>query len=177
MDISREERLFCAHLYFGIKEREKEFVKWLNKSISVGLDENAEWEAGYEVCFYRDYLFEKGKPVKDTEYSAKRTFDICLFSEGAIVIIEAKAFQGFDNKQMVNFEKDKEMISRIIEKRPGADFPKVILIGLISSRYSPKTETVGRFDGIINWKQLSGSGLIENISMLERADDIFRKTK
>ncbi len=42
-DITREERFFCMHLYWDVKGREKEFVRWLNnKQIKLNVED--EWE-------------------------------------------------------------------------------------------------------------------------------------
>jgi hypothetical protein len=107
IDISREERLYCAHLYFQIRGKELEFVKWLNENHKMKLPTESEWEIGYEVCLYRDYF----KQLRDetickdnVDYPPKRTFDLCLFSEENIVIIEAKVQQRFDAEQSEVFK-------------------------------------------------------------------------
>ena len=55
-DITREERYFCSYLYHSIIGKEKQFVKWLNTNTKLKLNESVNWELGFEVCFYRDYL-------------------------------------------------------------------------------------------------------------------------
>ena len=103
--ISREERLFCAHLYHDIRSThcEKDFVRWLatpetgkkvwtQDSARDGLLQDQEWEIGYEVCFYRDLIhslrsspeFSKYAGINPDEYPRKRTFDLCLFSPNAL---------------------------------------------------------------------------------------------
>src|SRR5882672_11412807 len=89
-DITREERFFCAELYIKIKNSENAFVRWLNaqEKISIsGEDCETEWETAFEVCFYRDFP-HKFRPEIPDKYSPKRTFDLCLFSEKNIIIIE-----------------------------------------------------------------------------------------
>jgi len=111
-DITREERYFCAELFNYIKsqKKEKEFVKWLREKTNNGeYDDQYEWEIAYEVCFYRDYLKEiKKYNVKNSKYPQKRTFDLCLFSEKRIIIIEAKAQQALDLTQLTYLKDDKK---------------------------------------------------------------------
>ena len=122
IDISREERLYCAHLYFQIKGKELQFVKWLNEFKSMYLTTDCEWEIGYEVCFYRDYLKNvenksirvENRKYEDSTYSEKRTFDLCLFSEDTIIIIEAKVKEKFEQKQLDDIKSDKALIKRLI---------------------------------------------------------------
>lgn len=102
IDITREERFFCAYLYFDIKKDVNNFINWLNentldpkyndKKIHLGLDVKQEWDVGFEVCFYRDYKHQNRESVQK-DYSPKRTFDLCLFSPDTIIIIEAKVQQ------------------------------------------------------------------------------------
>ena len=90
-DITREERYFCAELFFDIKKSPKQFVEFLNKKLEMNFDIDQHWEIGYEVCLYRDYLFSIGEPVrpkyKEQKYPQKRTFDLCLFSDTNLSLI------------------------------------------------------------------------------------------
>lgn len=121
-DITREERYFCSHLYHSVVGREKEFVKWLNNKTKLKLDENSNWEIGFEVCFYRDYLKSLNRSVKQYRYSAKklfpqkRTFDLCLFSSDHIIIIEAKVQEYFYTKQLNDLENDTKMVKEILRR-------------------------------------------------------------
>jgi len=138
VDISREERLYCAHLYFRIKGKELYFVNWLNKNNAMNLPTNCKWEIGYEVCFYRDYLKNVenksirvvNRKFKDNPYSEKRTFDLCLFSEDAIVIIEAKVKEHFGQAQLDDTKADELLIPRVL----GRDI-EVINLLLAQSKY------------------------------------------
>ena len=97
--VTRDERFFCAHLYNLILKRGiPEFLSFINNTYKTDLTESCYWEIGYEVCFYRDLWHLHGR--KTELYSPKRTFDLCLFSEKTIVIIEAKADQQFDLNQL-----------------------------------------------------------------------------
>jgi hypothetical protein len=69
--ITREERLFCSHLYHSILSLQdrKKFITKLNRIKSpinffknnLSLSEKSHWEVGFEVCFYRDLIFELGR--------------------------------------------------------------------------------------------------------------------
>lgn len=142
-DITREERYFCAHLYFKIRGREKEFIEWLVDEVKIkcltDADKNEDWEAGYEVCFYRDYIKRLGDENGNTQikksatkYSEKRTFDICLFSNKKIIIIEAKSFEIFESSQLEEFRKDAQQMASLLQEYPDVE---LYLIPLVSSIY------------------------------------------
>jgi hypothetical protein len=129
-EITREERYFCAELYFQIRSRPNEFIRWLHDEVKLPCiseeDLKIQWEAGFEVCFYRDYihsLTHKGlKSIREVnqkhgnDFSEKRTFDLCLLSDKKIIIIEAKAQQPFDGEQVMIFKKDIEQIRALLER-------------------------------------------------------------
>lgn len=65
IDISREERLFCAHLYFQIQKDVNKFIDELNRLFEdLSLPMDCEWKVGYEVCFYRDFLSFSNRHIK-----------------------------------------------------------------------------------------------------------------
>lgn len=157
LDVTREERLFCSYLYWDVKGKERDFVLWLNENTDLGLEPDVDWEVGYEVCFYRDLLKSRGESLTSGGYSPKRTFDLCLFSEDTIVIIEAKVQQMFDDSQVDVFQKDRDDIPRITDKKT-----KVKVVALASSEYFENYAKYGRhdilskpsFDAKISWKQI-----------------------
>jgi len=191
LDISREERLFCAHLYFDIKGKEKKFVKWLSNELkSLKCNPDADWEVGFEVCFYRDYLFEKRYKIREynkklsdennKKYSEKRTFDLCLFSDEQIIIMEAKAQQGFEVKQMKSFKDDKMDVSNIL--KGNGNTVGVNLIGICSSVYCNNLKQYGNqnilnpFDGVITWKDISSAKMFQrNENIYKKADELYKK--
>lgn len=80
IDISREERLFCAHLYFDIKKDIKRFIEFLNKkNDSIKNDIDIEWEIAYEVCFYRDWLKSINQSIKDKPDYPQKELLICVY--------------------------------------------------------------------------------------------------
>lgn len=184
-DITRDERYFCAELYFDIKQDLKEFLKWLKKrGVAISDKEiKDEWEIGFEVCFYRDYVKVIGdennqKSIRRTKrkYSQKRTFDLCLFHEDRMIIIEAKAQKGFGTDQNEEFRKDIRNVLHILEKKD-ADF-KVEVVALASSRYLKNKGDRGGLDksifsGQISWDDLYQS-FKKNPAYL-RADSIYKK--
>lgn len=115
-EISRTELLFTSHLYEMIRKDIKKFIRFLNTKEGFHLDEELEWEVSFEVCFYRDFLQSYNMYESHIqEYKPKRTFDLCLFSEKSIVIIEAKAQQCFDDKKDGEaFSEDKILVKQIV---------------------------------------------------------------
>jgi hypothetical protein len=165
IEISREERLFCCHLYNLLKQKNNmsAFIEYLNNKGDLlnsdnwePMNPNAdEWEVGYEVCFYRDFrknVLNAG--IKETEYYQKRTFDLCLFSGKRIVVIEAKAEKGFNSSQVKTFMDDKKDIPRLIKEKIPKLEVVVNIIGLISSKYNYINSPIkfrDYFDKMITW--------------------------
>lgn len=181
---SREERLFCAELFFVIRGREGEFVAWLNEREATGsrkLDPSQAWEVAFEACFYRDVLVAVGKPVRTSEFSDKRTFDLCLFSPTDIVVIEAKAQGGFESEQNGEFAKDRVNIPRVLAEAGYVDSPPhVSIVALASSVYFRNVVKYGAtrsipevFDGHFSWREVHES--FESHPAFERADVIYKK--
>ena len=167
--ITRDERFFCQRLYELINvDSPIEFVKYLNDTINLTLSTEEEWEVGFELCFYRDLWHYHGK--KGELFSPQRTFDLCLFGEDAIIIIEAKAAQGFDHDQNTSFELDVDAVRNLT----GVD--NVQLIGLCSSKHEIESSTLDLFEGkIIKWKDLAK--LYNDDEILLRADDVYEYSK
>jgi hypothetical protein len=179
-EITRDERTFCAYLFHAFKDEPQELINAFQQH-SFQIDgftndlsiSGKKWELGYEVCFYRDLLLNFGIKIKEEasllekwgiikpSKLIKRTFDLCLFSEDEIIIIEAKGAEGLTSTQFIDFQKDfreniktldafgkslvKEdsggaYIQKIFqglkdEKDPTINIPKVKLIVLASSHY------------------------------------------
>ena len=182
INFSREERLFCAHLYWRIRNQEHNFIKWLNENTSLDLEEDCEWEVGYEVCFYRDYYFKmrkflKNESIKKSAYSGKRTFDLCMFSPNKILIIEAKVQQKFKEEQLKDIVKDIESIKKLL----GNDI-KVNLIALASLEYYENLKIYGGKGGVksildkfftkITWKEMDN--LFEG-DIFGKADEKYKQ--
>lgn len=165
-DWTRDERFFCSVLYAYSKEDPHRFASLVGSAADLSLPLEGEWEVGYEVSFYRDFLWQKNE-VKAAEIcvSDQRAFDLCLFGENAIVIIEAKVFEPFTLAQNKVFGLDKEHIGRL----PGLAGLEVRLVALASSRYLDNQAKFGRegtlevFDGVVSWEYMAeayGDGLL-----------------
>jgi hypothetical protein len=216
-DITREERLFCSHLYHSILSLSdrKQFIAKLNSINSpidsfenrLNLSEESHWEVGFEVCFYRDLIFAIGPDYRISrsirtvntndriQLSEKRTFDLCLFSNDELVIIEAKSFQGLSNEQNEEFMNDEQQIEKLFNYLEANGFPHnkpiVKLVVLASSRYfDSKSFTLEKgigkklldnvnrnyLCGLISWKQISDF-LFPCDPIFKRADIIYEKSK
>ena len=178
IDITREERFFCSEVYHHFKNKEKELIKLIaklcnlrDKEFMISEEEvNSDWEIGYEVCFYRDYAKHI---VIDNSYSQKRTFDLCLFSESRIIVIEAKSHEGFNNKEMNIYKSDIKYIKESLNKKEDENF-KVNLIALCSSNYMEncKNSTRNNFDLMMTWNNLYEC---TNNIVFKKADSIYKK--
>ncbi|MDP2341482.1 MAG: hypothetical protein Q8O67_11010 [Deltaproteobacteria bacterium] len=164
-DISREERFFCLQLYARINaEGVDGFVAHLRDVHGYDLDPEAGWELAYEACFYRDFWHHRLR--EGPLYSPKRTFDLALFSDDVIVIIEAKAAEEFDDRQTASFVADKAQVI----KETGVS--RVVLIGLCSSRYVVPEPLRASFDGpFLNWAALAAR--YDKDQVLARGDLVF----
>ena len=168
-DITREERFFCQHLFtLAVKDRAKgraiRVISRLGDHNGNGLADDVEWEPAFEVCFFRDYMHFKDS--KDHPYSKHRTFDLAFFSENEILILEAKAHQGFRGPQLDKLKCDCELVRRVT----GVD--NVWVYGLVSSRYTPSRETVKSFHGpLLTWRDLAED--YDGDEVLRRADCIY----
>lgn len=152
---SREERLFCAALWEHGRRDAASFAEWVIDAASLDLSPAGEWELGYEVCLYRDFLWQKdGETASDCDLSQKRTFDLCLFGEAAVVVIEAKVCERFKPLQCADFARDAERIHTL----EGMEELNIRLVALASTRYftnQPKysPEALRVFDGQVSWLQ------------------------
>ena len=170
---TRDERYFCSILYSQAASDVRGFASWLIDTAQLRLSKGGTWDLGYEVSFYRDYLWQLGLSAKAEKFSPKRTFDLCLFGEEQLIIIEAKVFQPFSPKQNDEFKKDKEQIRKL----PGLEHLQTAVVALASSRYFDNAEVYGRpetlsvFDGRVSWAQAAEK--YPHPSLL-RADKLYK---
>lgn len=176
-DITREERYFCSHLYHSVLGKEKEFIKWLSNIAKIEIDFQKDWEISFEVCFYRDFLKAQDKSVKtykrinDLYYSQKRTFDLCLFAEDEIIIIEAKAQQGFTGHQLDEILQDADLVEELTKAFGIGKKARVIL--LHSSYYHPRDERIIKFPRF-TWEDFCAFQN-ENNEVFQRADKLYKE--
>lgn len=162
-EVTREERFFCQRLYEYVRLDPGKFIDYLNQICNLTLPVITNWEAAIEVCFYRDLWQHRGR--NEALYSPKRTFDICVFSDEAILIIEAKANQDFKYDQVQSFKNDPAEVRR----QTGID--TIILLGLASSKCQVPASVREVFQGVATWKELAR--FYNNDPVLLRADDIY----
>ncbi len=165
-ETTREERLFCAELFFQIRNNIAPFLQLISKDVSNHYD------IGYEVCFYRDVLKSYDLSAKSNQLPVKRTFDIVLMSETEFIIIEAKANTGFDKTQLAYFQKDHEYLQKLFKiiKQP---LPKINFIAIHSDKYTPSTYTRNCFSQLITWNEITEK--YENIKpILKQANDSYK---
>jgi hypothetical protein len=178
-DITREERFFTCYLYNDfIKsyQRAVDFIKSNiklvnNRKIASVFKQSDDIEIAYEVCIYRDLRMIRPLPeCKTAKYSNKRTFDLCIFSSSGLLVIEAKAQQGYTGAQLADIKNDRELLKTAL----GIDESSVKIISIHSNLYHPTPATLGHFDGYITWDMVSKE-YQENESIYLRANSIYRK--
>lgn len=165
---TRAERYFCAELFCAIRQDEDGFVKFLNDKAEPCRSEaqlpikGENWEAAYEACFYRD--------IGRQEFSQSHAFDLALFSDDAIILIEAKAHQYLSTAQLTVLSGDRNNVA----KCTGVDEKMIFLVGLVSSKYSPQRPTKDHFDLMTTWEALA-SCYADKKDIFNRANDIYQK--
>lgn len=163
-EVTRDERFFCQHLFGLIRQHgPAKFVSHVNRATGASLPVEGPWEPAFEACFYRDLWHQRGR--KGDLFSPKRTFDLCLFSEDAILIIEAKAQQSFESGQLGSFAADREQV------RKETGVATVLVVGLASSACKVHPGVSSTFDGpLLTWKALAS--VYSDDAILLRADAI-----
>ncbi len=163
-EVTREERFFCQHLFFLLKKHgTTTFLEYVNRKVGLSLAVDAAWEPAFEACFYRDLRHLNGRtgPL----FSPKRTFDLCLFSEQAVLIIEAKAQQNFDGEQLSSFAADRDEVRALTGVA-------TYVVGLASSACPATADCDEVFDGpLLTWRDLAS--LYSEDASLRRADAVY----
>lgn len=171
-DRSRDERFYCFCLYQNTKGNPKQFAELISEKAGLSIESTDDWDIGVEVCFYRDYLWHKRKPVHGSGFSPKRTFDLCLFGPNTIIIIEAKVDRPFDTEQNKTFVEDPKKIRQLL----AVDTLNVYLIALASSKYYEADMANGNgnalqpFNGRISWLDMYQKYGDE---ILKQAEDLY----
>jgi hypothetical protein len=178
-DISREERFFCAHLYALAHESPKLLVEAINEANEAvagwqPLFETDDWEVGFEVCLFRDLRHHKLLKRSIENLSLKRTFDLALLSETRIVLIEAKAQQGFesDGPQLSGFKADLENArSALVDVAAVLPALRLDLVLLASSRAVEKLHAMlPEMHYSLTWSDLYGK---YKDNVLQQAEGIY----
>ena len=170
---TRDERFFCSILYSLASSDPAGFAAWLIESTGLPAKKRGKWDLGYEICLYRDYLWQLGKSARCMRLPQKRTFDLCLFGTRTLIVIEAKVFERFERRQNRSFELDKQQIQSL----PGLERVNVYIIALASSKYFANAVKYGYpgslsiFDGRVSWSQVAQK---YPSPLLDQADRIYK---
>ncbi len=175
LQLTREERQFCAALFAVVRQSPKDFIRLINREATpqppngssvLTLDEVTTWEVGFEVALGRDL-----RSSDLSEIGSHRKFDLSLFSERQLVVVEAKAQQGFKTEELEGYQRDQKTLMKTL------DIDGVLFVGLCSSRYveSPRRKldlSVG-FGKILTWQQIAVQWPDEG--HFQRADSVYGK--
>ena len=168
---TRDERFFCSVLYSYAKSDPKDFAEWIIENAGLPISSTGDWDIGFEVCFYRDYLWHQKKSAKKRNLPFKRTFDLCLFNGKAIIIIEAKVCEGFITKQNDKFAEGRKKLKSL----PGLESIDVQIIALASSKYfdNCRRSTLDIFKNKkISWLEVA---LKYNDPLLHQANEMYNQ--
>lgn len=170
---TREERYFCAVLFCHARRDPASFASWLIDAAGLDIDSGGEWDLGYEVCFYRDYLWQLGVSARQRGLPGKRTFDLCLFGERDLVVIEAKVCEAYSGSQNEDFAQEKLRIKSL----EGLEQVNVQVVALAGTQYFANAARFGRpgtlamFDGRITWLQVAE---LYSDGLLRQADAMYK---
>ena len=150
-ELTREERFFTCILFNDLKENSGPF--WNLFFDQLEYDSYVEViDQGYEVCLFRDAAREDFELIELHSDLVHVKFDLVLtLSNQAIVIIEAKAHQGFLTSQLKMLERARE----ILQSSSLWPAKTIHLAGLCSSKYSPREKTRQYFDALITWDEIA----------------------
>jgi len=150
-DLTREERYFTCILFTDLMNDSSPLWKLLGHQLGYGNGVQV-IDQGYEVCLFRDAARPEFGLVERHRELEKLTFDLLLtLSNNAIVVIEAKAHQGFNNIQIDTLHRSREIL-RMSKSWPSKELR---IVGLCSSRYSLKARTRRQFDALVTWQGLA----------------------
>ncbi len=166
-EITRTEVFFTGHLY-QVSLTNREAMQGLLRDKLHLQNDVTIIDSGFEVCFFRDFA-KKDLIEPQGKSLGKQTFDnVFILSDNSLVLFEAKAHQKFSPKQI---EKMKDA-AQLIENSRVCQYKKVFLIGLHSSKYSPKRSTVSGFDAVITWREVA-EHLGDTDNIFSNADKIY----
>jgi len=169
-DITREERYFCSFLFHDIRTNSNPFMTLIRDNGLRAAPDTTIVDVGYEVCFFRD-VFRVGDGLIERQRALeKQTFDFVLWlSDKSMIIIEAKAQQGFGMDQLKKLSESKSIIAN-------SDYPtsRIHLIGLASSSYSPQDNVNSILAPILTWEEVMNK-YPSNARIYARANGVYGK--
>jgi len=165
-EISREERFFTSILYRDLLNNSSSLWKELKQKLKIKGEVSVK-DVGYEVCFFRDAAHEN--LLNPQPKFQKLTFDLVLFlSNNSMVIIEAKAHQSYDTKQLNNLAEARNLILNDDKCKVKV----VYLVGLHSAKYSPNDTILEKLDACLTWDNIINY-YKDNKEYYKRANKIY----
>jgi hypothetical protein len=169
--VTREERFFTCILFHDILQYAEPLRNLLQDRLKFSINTKI-IDISYEVCFFRDSYHTEPKLIKRRQQSLeKQTFDLMLWlSDQSAIIIEAKAQQGFHNKQMQILHRSLKLIPELSV----SDYPirEIFLVGLCSSLYNLKERTADQFCTVVKWREIAQLYPAHQ-AIYERADSLY----
>lgn len=166
-DNTREERYFTAALFGALLDNVDPFWSLLRPRLGIA-NEVTIVDIGFEVCMLRDLAH--ANHIKREAALEKQTFDFVLtLSNDALVLIEAKAHQGFLTRQLENMART----ANILLNNSDLGISHVHIAGLHSAKYAP-SNVRKQFPAmaLLTWLELAPA--YPNLSsQLKRANDIY----
>ena len=159
LEVTREERQFCADLYSEIRDDPGKLIQFIEEHCAYSkcpqvkrLDSTAKWEVAYEMAYYRDLKHKGWAQGTECSESSHRKFDFGLLSDKQLVIVEAKAQQGFVSGDIDKLNCDVDTI-----KKSRGDL-EIFVVALCSSCWfcsKRRDVSIGSVaDYVITWKTL-----------------------
>ncbi len=135
-DLTREERFYCGALAEHARRDPLPLVRRLRELAqgrmqAVACDTAGDWEVAADVYLYRDFLWHQGRKARPPEFSAQRTFDVCLFGARDLILIEAEIGAPFDVMTANVAREDRRRLPALF----GETCPRIWLCALAPSRY------------------------------------------
>lgn len=164
--ITREERFFTCVLYHDLAADPAPAWAILRDRLRCPADTTVV-DVGDEVCFFRDAW--KERLIERQRDLEKQTFDLVFtLSNRALVLVEAKAQQGFRTKQMAMLDRAR----KVILSSAVWHSPEVYLVALCSALYTPGRETRRHFDAFVRWNEMARA-YRRNGEVYTRANEIY----
>ena len=155
--MTRCEVFFSVHFHLACEKQPERFLDFVSERLQLQPGDKI-CDQGFEVCLFRDYAMSQksDKSERKGKSFEKITFDnVFVLNNGTLIIVEAKAHQGFNRKQIRNLRTAKEHILKMNLSLANNLIRDVRLIGLCSSKYTPHESTVQEFDALVTWEDLS----------------------
>ncbi len=170
-EITREERFFTSVLFREVMCEPEPFWHLLGQQLKTSPDVSVV-DVGFEVCYFRDAYHAEPRLIPNRQaHLEKQTFDMVLWlSDHGTVIIEAKAQQGFNLKQLNMLDESRKTMLELAS--PEHPLKRIDLVGLCSSGYQLRESTARRFDALVRWKEIA-EAYPENSRTYIRADQIY----